>query len=582
MKRIFFIAAMAFTCCLLIAGCRKSKDVMPAEKEETVTAVGTPVGASTHKTIDASGGELASADGRIRLLVPAGALNAATDISIQPITSQLPEGLGYAYRLTPHGQQFGKPITVVFNYTAEDTADCRPEFLNIAFQDTAGTWQMLTNTTVNKLQKKLTATITHFSDWGYFKSLKLTPAAATVDLGGFLELKVTTTFPRVDPDDAPPGTYTIPVLKKPRQLRPDEIKGWTYTGAGKLEPDAAWAFYTAPDHEPNANPEAIAVNINMHRTGQFMLISNITVLAGHAVDYLQVDEDSQKKSNNGKCMLYMYGSFGQDPGAAKRSVKIDGLAVEADLWSPSVIRCKIDEDISGAIEIAADGRVVARSVLRKFKGSFLYERFHGGALNAGSSNALKESILFNLVYRGFGKPCPPNVHRLFTVDGALAHGTESRYTLSGSASISTPPRDGCIYTTSVSLPTTHGWYFIEPYSMPGLTGFKCEAKDVEGGIEIKMSYVLDDIISGVRVQRTSTCGPGSYDSPRSLGVSLEGFNNKAISLSFWDTDGLTLKGTGKLTSNRMASGILIEAWDGTGNPSQYETDGLVAATFSNN
>jgi len=582
MKRKFFIVAIVFVCCLLAAGCRKTRDAVPIESEETVTGIGTPAGQSTHKTIDANGGELLSADGRLRLIIPAGALNTATEINIQPISNQLTGGLGAAYRLTPHGQQFSKPVTIVFNYTAADTAESRPEFLNIAFQDAAGTWQMLTNTTVNKSQKKLTATITHFSDWGYFKSLTLTPATATVDLGGFLELKVMTTFPRIDPDDAAPGTYTIPVLKKPRQLRPDEIKGWSYSGAGKLEPDGAWAFYTAPDHEPNANPEAIAVTINMHRTGQFILISNITVLGGHAVDYLQVDEDYKKPGNNGKCMLYMYGSFGQDPGAAKRSVKINGVAAEADLWSPAVIRCRIDEQISGAIEIAADGRVIARSVLRKFKGSFLYERFHGGVLNAGSSNALKESVVFNLVYRGFGKPCPPNVNRLFNIDGALAEGTESRYTLSGSAAISTPVIDGCVHTTSVSLPDTHGWYFLEPYSMPGLTGFKCEAKDIEGGIEIKIFYVLENIISGVKVQRTSTCGPGSYDSPRSLGVSLEGFNNKAISLQFWDTEGLVLKGAGKLTSNRMASGILIEAWDGTGNPSQYETDGLMPATFSNN
>jgi hypothetical protein len=31
----------------------------------------------------------------------------------------------------------------------------------------------------------------------------------------------------------------------------------------------------------------------------------------------------------------------------------------------------------------------------------------------------------------------------------------------------------------------------------------------------------------------------------------------------------------------MSSGILIEAWDGTGNPSHYETDGLMPATFRN-
>jgi hypothetical protein len=580
MKKDFFITAIIFSC-LLIAGCRKSAPA-PAEKEDNITATGIPAGESVHKIIGAEGGELISADGKIRLVIPAGALNVATDINIQPVSNQLPEGIGTAYRLTPHGQQFSKPVSIVFNYGAADTTDSRPEFLGIAFQDATGVWQMLSNTTIDKLHGKLTATATHFSDWGYFKSLKLTPATATVDLGGFLELKVMTTFPRIDPDDAPPGTYTIPVLKKPRQLRPDEIKGWSYTGAGKLEPDGSWAFYTAPGQEPSRNPEAVAVNINMHRIGQFILISNITVLAGHGVDYLQVDEDYKNAANKGKCMLYMYGSFGQDPGAAKRSVKIDGNAVEADLWSPSVIRCRIDEDISGAIEITADGHTVARSVLRKFKGSFLYERFHGGVLNAGSSNALKETILFNLVYRGFGKPCPPSVNRLFAIEGALAYGTETKYTLSGSAAISTPPVNGCVHTTSVSLPSTSGWYFIEPHSMPGLTGFKCSATDKEGGIEINISYVLDDIIPGVRVQRTSTCGPGSYDQPRSLGVSLEGFNNKAINLAYWDTDGLILKGTTKLTSPRMSSGILIEAWDGTGSPSHYETDGLVPATFSNN
>ena len=110
----------------------------------------------------------------------------------------------------------------------------------------------------------------------------------------------------------------------------------------------------------------------------------------------------------------------------------------------------------------------------------------------------------------------------------------------------------------------------------------CEAKDIEGGIEIKIDYRLDNIINNVKVLRTSTCGPSSYDPPKSLGVSLEGFDNKAIKLEYWNNDGLKLKGTSKLTSNRMSSGILIEAWDGTGNPGHYETDGLMPAVFSDN
>lgn len=584
MKRALFISLIASV--LAIISCKKDSHPNPEPQpshEETSTAIGTPSGQLTSKVIDVNGGEVNSADGRMRVIFPAGAVDAAVTVGIQPITNELPQGIGVAYRLTPHGQQFNKPVQVILNYAPMDTIDTRAEFLDIAYQDELGTWQMLTNTVVNRSQKQLMATTNHFSDWGYFKSIKLTPAAATVEQGAFLELKLTTTFPYVDPDDAPPGTYTIKVLKTPRKLRPDEVKGWSYAGEGSFEGDGPQGFYTAPDHEPSRNPEAVTANISMHRKGQFMLVSNITVLGDHAVDYLMVDEDYMSPLNQGMCRLYLYGSFGADPGITKRSVKINGVNVEVDLWSPSVIRCKIDQQIFGAIEIAANGRVVARSVLRKFKGSFIYERFHGGLANSGSTNALKETAEFQLVYRGFGKPCPANVSQLFPIEGALAEGTESKYTLAGSASVSTPPVDGCISTTSVSLPTTTGYYFIEPHSMPGnLTGLRGKAKDIVGGVEVELFYVLEDIITGVRVKRSSSCGASSLDPARSLGVSLEGFNNQPIQLEYWGTDELKLKGTNELRSNRMSSGILIEAWDGTGNPSHYETDGLMPATFRDN
>jgi hypothetical protein len=584
MKRKLFMAVVA---CLFIMSCRKDKAGLSNESDETITPVGAPTGQAVHKLIDANGGELTSADGTLKLTIPAGALNTATDITIQPISNELTGGTGNAYRLTPHGQTFSKPVTITFNYKAADTVGSRPEFLDIAFQDAEGSWQMLTNTTVDKVQKKLLATTTHFSDWGYFKSIQIDPAKATVEQGAFMELKVTTTFPRIDPDDAPPGTYTIKVLKKPRKLRPDEIRGWDYAGEGKLDPDGSSAFYTAPGHEPDINPEAVAVNINMHRKGQFMVLSNITVLGNSSVDYLWVDEDYLKFGVNGSCLLYIYGNFGNDPGTSKRSAKINGVTVPVDLWSPKIIRCKIDQQIFGPVEIAANDRVVARTVLRKFKGKFIYERFHGGLLNAGSSNALKETTEFLLVFRGFGKPCPANVDLIFPMEGALAEGTEAKYRLAGIASVSTPVVTGCVFTTSVSLPATTGFYFVEPRSLPFIPGrseFKAEAKDIEGGIEVKITdYDIVNVITGVQVQRSSTCGPASLDPPKPLSVGLEGFRNKVIRLEYWGTDELKLKGTNKLTSNRMSSGILIEAWDNTVSvPSHYETDGLMPATFSDN
>ena len=582
MRSTLRLAALSLSLLLLFNACKKNKDMQqpqPTHDENTITAVGIPDGNPTTQTIDANGGQITSEDGTVTVIIPAGALSNAKEISIQAITNQLPCGIGHAYRITPHGEQFNTEVSIVFNYKAEDTFSTLPEFLDIAFQDAHGTWQAMTNTVVDKVNRKLTVTTTHFSDWTYFKSLTFTPAQATTDVSGSVNLKVTTTFPLLDPDDAPPGTTTRPVYTTPRLLRPDEILGWTYQGEGILISRTAEGFYTAPDHIPAANPEAVAVNIKMHRKGQFMLISNITVLGNNGVDYLRVDEDYLKAGNNGQPVLYLYGHFGNNPGAGNGSVKIDGNDMVINVWSPTIIVCRIDREISGAIEIIANNHTVATSVLRKFTGSFLYTRYHGGVLNSGNPDALKETSRFDLVYRGFGAPCPANVDQLFQFDAGLAKGTEAHFTFSGSAAVTMPGT--CPYTTSVSLPTSSGLQPVNPLSVNGDSHFKCIVNDVEGGIDVTFDYNINNVVTGVIVTRTN-CNGSSQDNPRSLSAGIEGFHNQPISMAFDGVTGLKLKGTNELTSFPISSGILIEAWDGTGNPSHYETDGLMPATFGSN
>ena len=582
MKKRSSIAALFISSILIFSACKKNDDIRnpsaPQIDANTVTPAGTPVGNPSKKVIDALGGEITSADGVVTVIIPAGAVSAAKEFSIQQVSKQLPSAVGDAYRLTPHGEQFNVPVKIIFKYKDQDLTNTLPEFLDVAFQDTKGSWQAMTNTVVDKPNKKLTVTTTHFSDWTYFKSIQLTPQEATVELGDVLWLKVTTTFPFVDPDDAPPGTTTIPVYTNPRPLRPDEIIGWTYTGAGQLAPETSKALYTAPNQEPTVNPEAVAVKINMHRKGQFMLIANITVLSNRGVDYLQVDEDYLKLNHGDKCALYMYGNFATAAAATIRSVKIDGVVVEADLWAPNFIRCWIDREISGAINISANGETVANSNLRKWKSNFVYTRYHGGVLNSGNADALKEETIFTIVYRGFGKPCPANVNPLFQFDAGLAKGTEADFTLSGTAAVTTP--GPCPTTSSISIPRSTGLTPVNPLSVIALTGFKVHVKDKDGGIEIKVDFDINNVTPALSVQRTN-CNGTSFDQPRTYGVGFEGFHNTPINLAFWGTNELTLKGTDVLRSPRMSTGILIEAWDGTGNPSHYETDGLMQATFKN-
>ncbi|RYY15306.1 MAG: hypothetical protein EOO04_28810 [Chitinophagaceae bacterium] len=588
MKNNMWLTGMIILSFFLFSACQKSNDIIdtppvdeagiPPVNDDGKTPVGSPVGAASRKTVDAKGGQLSSADGRIQVVIPAGALESAKEISIQGITSELPGGIGNAYRLLPHGEQFKKGVTVIFNYKKEDLAGTLPEFLDIAYQDNDGSWLAASNPTVDKTNRKLSISTTHFSDWGYFKSLNLTPEEATVELGGNVALKISTRFPYIDPDDVPAGQTTIKVLREPRELRADEIKKWTYTGNGILISRASQAFYTAPDEEPDTNPEAVTATINLHRKGQFMLVSNITVLAGHGVSYLHVDENFKSPVNNGNCMLYMYGSFGADPGMSKRLVKINGNVVEADLWSPGIIRCKIDREISGAIEIIANNKTVARSVLRKYTGNFLYERFQGGKTNSRSTNPLKETTEFKIVYRGFGAPCPAGVNPTFLYEQMAAFGTRADYTLGGAAAVTTP--GSCPTTTSVSLNAASGTLLLNTISGSRDTRLECAVKDIVGGIEIRMQFRVIDVITGVKVQR-STCNFTSFDTPKPLDVSFEGFSNQPIILSFTEPGGLAIKSSNKIQSPNLSSDILIEAWDGTGSPSHYQTDGLMPAIFSN-
>jgi len=69
-----------------------------------------------------------------------------------------------AYRLTPDGQKFAKPVTVAFAYSKDDLDSTYADSLRIAFQDKAGLWEVQ-KTKVDKATKTLAITSTHFTDF---------------------------------------------------------------------------------------------------------------------------------------------------------------------------------------------------------------------------------------------------------------------------------------------------------------------------------------------------------------------------------------------------------------------------------
>ena len=171
----------AFWACLvglILFSCKKN-DVQPDTEVPTPvgvpTEIGTPDGSpAAQKSIDAAGGTISSNDGRIKIIVPAGALSTSQQVSIQSISNENPLAIKQAYRLLPHGVQFSKPVTIEFSYNDEDVKNTIPEALGIAYQDDKGIWQAQGGAVLNKSAKTITITTTHFSDWSLFESFYLT------------------------------------------------------------------------------------------------------------------------------------------------------------------------------------------------------------------------------------------------------------------------------------------------------------------------------------------------------------------------------------------------------------------------
>src|SRR5688500_10913461 len=118
MKKIFFLLAIL----VMVASFSCKKSVIdkptPVPAAPLVTAAGTPDGVANSKLITAaSGGSITSTDGKITVDIPAGALTNNETITIQPVTNTTGLGQGKAYRLTPHGLAFNKPVTITFPYT---------------------------------------------------------------------------------------------------------------------------------------------------------------------------------------------------------------------------------------------------------------------------------------------------------------------------------------------------------------------------------------------------------------------------------------------------------------------------------
>jgi hypothetical protein len=228
------------------------------------TEKGVPDGEKVSREIGAEGGKLVSSDGRVELIIPAGALSSNTTISIQPITNLAQGGAGKAYNFEPSGIKFQQPVQLVFHYSDKEMNGDSPQLMGIAYQDEKGSWYGIRNLKLDTDVKTITGNINHFSGWSLRWTLLFYPEATRVKV-----TKKVTIIARLTPiGEEIPGDYKEiiaavygPNISNPRIWSVNGIPGGdanngTIGGEAITRQD-----YKAPATVPDKNPVEVMFEI---------------------------------------------------------------------------------------------------------------------------------------------------------------------------------------------------------------------------------------------------------------------------------------------------------------------------------
>jgi hypothetical protein len=245
----------------------------PEEEQPEPTPVGFPSGIPVSKTIGAAGGTV-GIDGKVQVEIPAGALSSDTDITIQPLINNAPNGNGNAYRLGPDGTTFSKPVKLTFPSTFANNG---PPLTGIAFQDDDGIWYSNGKISWNETNQTVTAETKHFSDWATFDVLKIVCNACELGTDGAYKLKINES-----------GDFEITTLADDairQRLAGDEelvplksknaydliTKEWLANGAtaktmttnGMIADNSTGCTYTAPAKVPGSGKNPVNLSVTL-------------------------------------------------------------------------------------------------------------------------------------------------------------------------------------------------------------------------------------------------------------------------------------------------------------------------------
>ena len=159
--------------------------------------------------VGASGGTVLAAGGRVRLVVPAGALSQDVPITVTPIASPPLATVvvpGTAYELGPSGTTFATPATIELAYTAPVGIDSAQAWHRVS-RFTNGTWEPLNDNSGAQPGGTVLARLSGFSQFAITNDVRsdtliVTPGSTAVVVGATQQLTVANPRPTFVPASA--------------------------------------------------------------------------------------------------------------------------------------------------------------------------------------------------------------------------------------------------------------------------------------------------------------------------------------------------------------------------------------------
>lgn len=262
-------------------GCKSKKpgtSVSNFKPRYVPAAKGTPEGTAATQMIDANGGKVTSADGRITVTIPAGVFTTATEVSIQPITNTAPNGLGVGYRLLPEGTTFNQPATVTFHLDQVQAAGIDSAF--VISQRADGLWYSQPHQSRDASAQTVSVSAKHFSDWTIAKTVLLKPQQTRVKTSQTASFTATVIITKdVDTGDDelanPLGDDEVAVPAEENLTNQIEhtTPSWQVNGKdggtdrlGHIVDDNASGDYKAPKVVPNPSEVTVSLTLKSGNT----------------------------------------------------------------------------------------------------------------------------------------------------------------------------------------------------------------------------------------------------------------------------------------------------------------------------